>query len=57
MKTMKQSIIIAGALLAFGASVASAEGINLSWDDCGLSGTPNKTFACNTNTRTANWTV
>ena len=45
-----KSILIAGALLVFGAYAASAEGINLSWDDCGTTGTLNKTFACNTNT-------
>ena len=30
--------------------VVRAQGINLSWDDCGLSGSQIKTFACNTNT-------
>jgi hypothetical protein len=47
---MKKSILIAGVLLAFGATYASAAGINLSWDDCGTAGTLNKTFACNANT-------
>lgn len=28
---------------------AHAGGINLSWDDCGTFGTPNKSFACDTN--------
>jgi len=48
---MKKSILIAGTMLVFGASMASAQGgINLSWVDCGLAGTQNQTFACNTNT-------
>lgn len=48
---MKKSILIAGAMLVFGASMASAQGgINLSWNDCGAAGTGNATFLCNTNT-------
>ena len=46
---MKKCILIAGALLALGASAASAAGINLSWADCGTAGTQNATFACNAN--------
>lgn len=46
---MKKNILIAGAMLVLGASAASAEGINLSWNDCGLAGTQNAAFACNTN--------
>lgn len=38
---------IAIALLA--PTVAAAGGLNLSWDDCGLSGRTSRTFACNTN--------
>ena len=32
------------------ATSALASGVNLSWDDCGIHGTVNKAFACNTNT-------
>src|SRR2546425_117311 len=46
---MKKIVLIAGMLLAAGASMASASGINLSWNDCGTFGTANQTFACNTN--------
>ena len=47
---MKKTLLIAGALLALSASLASAAGINLSWNDCGLAGSATKAFACNTNT-------
>jgi len=47
---MKKCILIAGAMLALCAATASAEGINLSWNDCGLAGTQNATFSCGTNT-------
>ena len=36
--------------LSFCAAPAFAQGINLSWDDCGASGSLNKTFACDSNT-------
>lgn len=36
-------------LVACGAPAAHADGINLSWDDCGTFGQPVKTFACNFN--------
>jgi len=47
---MKKTLVLAGAMLALSASLASAAGINLSWDDCGLAGTPSKTFDCATTT-------
>jgi hypothetical protein len=47
---MKKVTLLAGALLVLGASAASAGGINLSWNDCGITGQQNATFACNTNT-------
>jgi len=47
---MKKIALMAGLLLVVGASMASAAGINLSWNDCGLAGTQNATFACNANT-------
>jgi hypothetical protein len=47
---MKKTLLIAGALLCLGVSMASAQGgINLSWNDCGPAGQPSQTFACNTN--------
>lgn len=36
-------------LIALVASAAYAEGINLSWNDCGFSGGENRNFACNSN--------
>src|SRR5262249_45943426 len=50
--TMKKTLILTGVLLALTASLASAGGINLAWNDClgsGL-GSVNKTFACTSNT-------
>ncbi len=41
-------ITLVAALVA--AAPAAAGGINLSWDDCGVAGVENKTFACDTNT-------
>lgn len=38
------------AALSCCAAPASAQGINLFWDDCGASGSLRKTFACDTNT-------
>jgi len=46
---MNKSILIAGAMLILGTSVASAAGINLSWSDCGAAGQLNATFDCNSN--------
>jgi len=45
---MKKLILIAGAMLV-SASMASAAGINLSWDDCGTAGLPTKNFDCASN--------
>jgi hypothetical protein len=48
---MKKTLLLAGALLALSAGVASAQGgINLSWADCGTTGTLSRTFACTSNT-------
>ena len=50
---MKKTLLMAGALLALTAGIASAAGgINLSWNDCGAAGTASKTFACTSNTLT-----
>ena len=47
---MKKSMIIAGAMMVLGASIASAQGeINLAWTDCNATGTPSTTFLCNSN--------
>ena len=48
---MKKTLLITGLLLALTASMASAAGVNLYWNDCGTggNGTVNKTFACNGN--------
>ena len=47
---MKKILLLCGMLLALTATVASAAGVNLSWDNCGAAGTPLKSFLCNTNT-------
>jgi hypothetical protein len=44
-----KKLLIVSALLAVTASSAMAEGINLSWTDCGSFGAANQTFACNSN--------
>lgn len=47
---MKKTLLISGAWLALSASVASAGGISLAWNDClGAGGASNRTFACDTN--------
>ena len=48
---MKKTLLIAGALLCLGVSMASAQGgLNLSWNDCGTFGQMQKNSACNSNT-------
>jgi hypothetical protein len=52
---MKKTLILTGVLLALTASLASAGGINLAWQEClGSGGQVNRTFACNTNAGIAN---
>jgi hypothetical protein len=47
---MKKTLLITGLLLALTASIASAAGVNLYWDDCaGGGGVSGKTFACTSN--------
>jgi hypothetical protein len=46
---MKKTLLLAGALLALTASVSFAGGVNLSWDDCGVSGSASKSNACTNN--------
>src|SRR5262245_24519116 len=49
--TMKKTLLITGVLLALTATMASAGGINLAWNDCfGAGGGNNKPFACNADT-------
>jgi hypothetical protein len=48
---MKKMFLLCGMLLALTATVANAQ-LNLAWDDCGLNGLTNKTFACNSNAGT-----
>ena len=49
---MKKTLLITGVLLALSASVASAAGVNMYWNDCGTGGNgiTNKTFVCTNNT-------
>lgn len=48
---MKKILLITGVLLALTATVASAAGINLYWNDCSLgAATTNRNFACTSNT-------
>ena len=41
-------LAISAVQIAVSASHSTAQGINLSWDDCGLAGPERKTFACDT---------
>jgi hypothetical protein len=51
---MKKVILLCGALLALTATVASAGGLNLAWNNCLGEGTPvlNKNYACTSNAGT-----
>lgn len=46
---MRAAVLLIPALLALGAPIAWAAGINLSWNDCGTAGALNRDFACDTN--------
>ena len=48
---LRNTIVLMAAILLLGSAAghAAAEGLNLSWDDCGSFGVSNKSFACNTN--------
>ena len=47
---MKKTLLLGIAWLALTASIASAGGISLAWNDClGAGGASNRTFACDTN--------
>jgi hypothetical protein len=54
---MKKTLLITGVLLALTATVASAAGINMYWNDCSAAGTNAKTFACTANTGSNTLTV
>ena len=47
---MRKLLLATTAMLALGASTAGAEGINLAWNDCGVTGAALQTFDCATNT-------
>ena len=47
---MKKAIILSGLLLAVSASLAAAQGINLSLTDCGVAGAINAAASCASNT-------
>ena len=47
---MTSRLLLSAAALALSASLASAQGINLSWNDCGAAGLSNLTWECNSNT-------
>ena len=49
---MKKTLTIAGAILALSATLAAADGINLSWSDCGTFGAAMNSFTCNSNSGT-----
>jgi hypothetical protein len=52
---MKKTLLMAGALLALTAGMASAQaGLNLSWTDCGAAGAASRTYACTSNSGSAN---
>jgi hypothetical protein len=44
---MNKALFLSGVLLALTAPAASAQ-LNVAWDDCGLNGTANRDFACDT---------
>lgn len=47
---MKKILLLCGMLLALSATMASAAGINLAWDNClNGPGNPSKSYACNAN--------
>src|SRR5205823_13109097 len=47
---MRKVLLAASTLVVLSASTATAAGINLSWNDCGILGAQTLGFACNTNT-------
>ncbi|MBI5170953.1 MAG: hypothetical protein HZA61_15795 [Candidatus Eisenbacteria bacterium] len=49
---MKRLVAFTALLAACFTSTALAAGINLSWNDCGVYGATNRSFACNSNTLT-----
>lgn len=49
MPSTSTTLVVAALIAIVAAPNARAEGLNLSWDDCGNFGVSNKSFACNTN--------
>lgn len=49
---MKKVITLVATLLAFGATSAMAQGLNLYWNNCSDGGVTSQTWACNANTGT-----
>ena len=46
---MKKTLVLAGSMLALMATIASAQGVNLAWDDCGTNGSPTLSSLCTSN--------
>jgi len=46
---MKRLLVCCIAIVTLGPTVAFAQGLNISWNDCGAYGPINRSFACNTN--------
>lgn len=46
---MKKTLVLAGSMLALMATIASAQGINLAWNDCGLNGASTASSTCSVN--------
>lgn len=46
---MKKTLVLAGSMLALTATIASAQGINLAWTDCGANGTSSNSSTCSSN--------
>ena len=47
---MKKTLVLAGSMLALMATIASAQGVNLAWNDCGSNGTTSMVSTCAVNT-------
>ena len=49
---MRKLLLICSALLTLSAAAASAQGLNIGWEGCGLGGAPGWGFSCGTNSGT-----
>jgi len=52
---MKKTLLLTGVLLALTVSLASAAGLNLSWNGCATAGVQNTSDLCDENTLLSNW--